>query len=80
MEPPPRLKFPAPRAYRPVEWRPPRIVVSEFFGLQDELRDTLSEANGLDLVRLKVRNPVTRWIRFSLGQEFAFIAAGRIVL
>jgi hypothetical protein len=75
MEPPPRLKFPAPRAYRPTGRQPPRLVVNEFFRLQDQLRAALPEAKGLNLARIKVRNPVSRWLRFSLGQEFAFTAA-----
>jgi hypothetical protein len=72
---PARVKFPTPRAYHPRIHRPADIVVAEFLQLQEELRQSLREANGLDLARVKVRNPVTRWIRFSLGQEYALTAA-----
>ena len=75
MEPPAKLKFPAPRAYRPSSVRPGRLLVAEFIELQDDLRKSLQLADGLDLARIRVRNPVTRWIRFSLGQELAFTAA-----
>jgi hypothetical protein len=50
-------------------------VVQDFFELQHDLRRSLADASGLDLARIKVGNPVTSWIRFSLGQEFALTAA-----
>ena len=75
MEPPPRMKLVAPRAYRPGSRRPGTIVVSDFLRLQRDLCQSLQTANGLDLAKVKVRNPVNRWIRFSLGQEFALTAA-----
>lgn len=75
MEPPAKLKIPAPRAYRPASDRPGRLLIAEFMRLQKDLCQSLQSANGLDLARIRVRNPVTRWIRFSLGQELAFTAA-----
>jgi hypothetical protein len=75
MEPPARMKFAAPRAYRPTCGRPGAIVVDEFLLLQQELRQSVEQARGLDLAKVKVRNPVTRWFKFSLGQEFAIAAA-----
>jgi hypothetical protein len=75
MEPPPRLRFPAPRAYRPRSRRPGHTVVADFLQLQRGLRQSLQSASGLDLAKVKVSNPVSRWIRFSLGQEFALTAA-----
>jgi hypothetical protein len=75
MEPPARLKFPAPRAYRPPPARPGSVVVTDFFDLQHGLLETLGQVNGLDLVKIRVRNPVSRWITFSLGKELAFTVA-----
>jgi hypothetical protein len=75
MEPPARLKFAAARAYRPASRRPGAVVVDEFLRLQHQLRQSLQQVNGLDLAKVKVRNPVSGWIKFSLGQEFAFTAA-----
>lgn len=72
MEPPPRIGFPAPRAYRPRPGRSGARVIAEFFQLQLDFRQALRSADGLDLAAIKVSNPVSRWIRFSLGQEFAF--------
>jgi hypothetical protein len=75
MGPAPRLRLKAPRAYRPGPKRTGPVVVAEFVELQREFCQALKSAHGLDLARIKVRNPVSRWIRFSLGQEFAFNAA-----
>ena len=35
----------------------------------------LRQANGLDLGRVRVRAPMNKWVRFSLGSGFAFMAA-----
>jgi hypothetical protein len=75
MEPPPKWKFKAPSAYAPSTDRAYTEAVPEFLGLQDEFLHCLDEANGIDLSKTKVRNPASRWIRFSLGQELALNAA-----
>ena len=75
MEPPARIKLVAPRAYRPASGRPGTLVVAEFLQLQRDLAQSLRTANGLDFAMVKVRNPVSRWITFSLGQEFALATA-----
>ena len=46
-----------------------------FFRLQHELFRALHEANGIDLARVKVANPVSKWFKMSLGQEFGLTAA-----
>ncbi len=75
MEPPVRIKVRAPRAYRPAARVPGKIAVAEFLQLQRDLRQSLDTAEGLDLAKIKVNNPVSRWMRLSLGQEYAFTAA-----
>jgi hypothetical protein len=75
MEPPARLKVRAPHAYRPPSRRPGAVVVAEFLQLQCDVRQSLQAVNGLDLAKVRVRNPVSRWITFSLGQEIAITAA-----
>ena len=75
MDAPSRVKLGVPRAYRPRTHRPPFSVVEEFFELQHQFQRSLHDAHGLDLARVRVKNPVTRWIRFSLGQEYALAAA-----
>ena len=75
MDAPPRLRFKAPKAYRPLRDVSVSEILATFFLLQDELARVLRDANGLDLARVKVTNPVTNWFKMSLGQEFAFTAA-----
>jgi hypothetical protein len=75
MEPRARMKLKAPKAYTPrSEWLGAEIV-SNFYGLHERFLRCIEEANGIDLSRVKVNNPVSRWLRLSLGQELAFNAA-----
>jgi hypothetical protein len=75
MDAPPPMKFKAPKAYRPAPDLSASEIVNGFFALQHELARVLVEADGIDLSRMKVENPVTRWFRLSLGQEFALTMA-----
>lgn len=75
MDAPPRIKFKAPKAYAPVLNMPVAEIVEKFFLLQDELLKELRAAQGIDLVRVKVTNPLSKWWKMSLGEEFALTAA-----
>lgn len=75
MDAPPTIKFKSPKAYRPSPDVPVSEIVEEFFVLQAELIRALEEANGVDLSRVRVGNPVSGWFKMSLGQEFALTAA-----
>jgi hypothetical protein len=75
MEPPVRLKFKAPKAYKPTLSHDCARTVAAFFKLQEELLRCAEQADGLDISRVKVSNAVTRWFRLSLGQELAFNVA-----
>ena len=75
MDAPPKIKFKAPHAYRPAFDLPVSEIVAGFFVLQDELIQALEEADGIDLARAKVSNPVSQWFKMSLGQEFALTVA-----
>jgi hypothetical protein len=55
------------------EW-PLEEVVRSFAHLQDDLLERVREANGIDLARVKITSPASRWVRLSLGQWFEFIA------
>ena len=76
-EPPVRFKMRAPKAYRPRPGadQPFGQMLADFIALQDNLLQCVEEAGGLDLARVKVANPVSKLIRFSLGQELALNAA-----
>lgn len=75
MDAPPKIKFKVPHAYRPTLGLPVSEIVAGFFLLQQKLIQALKEAEGIDLARAKVSNPVSQWFRMSLGQEFALTAA-----
>jgi len=69
------MKFKAPQVYRPSADQLPAEIVTSFYDLQEEFLRCLEAANGIDLSRTKVNNPVSRWFRLSLGQELAFNVA-----
>jgi hypothetical protein len=75
MDAPPKIKMKTPRVYSPILDRSFNEIISSFFILQEEFLQCIEETNGIDLSRVKVNNPVSKWIRFSLGQEIAFNAA-----
>jgi hypothetical protein len=74
VEPSPRRKFKVPKGYVPSSNRPYAHVVPTFFRLQEEFLDCLHKANGIDLSKAKVDNPVIKWFRLSLGQYLALHA------
>jgi len=75
MDAPPKIKFKVPHAYRPTLGLPVSEIVAGFFLLQHELIQALEEADGIDLARTKVSNPVSKWFKMSLGQEVSLTAA-----
>ena len=68
-----RFKMKSPKIYRPVsnESLEKSTVVSEFAELQDAFRVLTTNANGLDLNRIKVASPVSSLLRISLGAWLA---------
>jgi hypothetical protein len=75
MEPPAKRKFKAPRSLEPPPECQPEVVMPEFLALHERFEKLLRAADGLDLARIRVRSPVTRWIRHSLGGSFWLLAA-----
>jgi hypothetical protein len=73
-DPPVRMRFRAPRVYKPAD-NPSAGSVQDFFLTQQEVMNCIREANGLDLVRAKVSVPDRKFIKLSMGQEFALLAA-----
>jgi len=74
-EPPVRRKFSAPAHFRPVDGQPLTAIVPTFLHLQSQLGRIAGECEGLDLARVKVATPITRWLKLSLGITFAQAAA-----
>lgn len=75
LEPPPRFKSKAPKILVPTPERPMAELVPEFMTLQDQLQRRIREANGIDLAAVKIVSPITKFVKLSLGQWFALLAA-----
>jgi hypothetical protein len=74
-EPPPKIRVPAPRRFRPAAEHLLSEVVPRFLGLQQEIVARIESSDGLDLGRIRLSSPISRRFRMSLGQWFAFLAA-----
>jgi hypothetical protein len=74
-EPPPRIRFRAAHDLQPIAGRPRRAIMAAVRAYQVQYVDRLRQANGLDLARVWVASPFTKWLRFSLGSGFALMAA-----
>lgn len=75
MEPPAKMKFKAPKMFKPRPDQSLEVVAREFFAMQNELQRLIEEANGINLARVKVTSPVTKLIKLSLGQSFGLLAS-----
>lgn len=75
MEPPPKRRLRTRPPFVPAAPGPVDQVFAEFLALHDQLIERVRRANGLDLRRVKVRSPVNRLLRFSLGAYFGITAA-----
>ena len=74
VEPPPRIRFKAPKAMAPPTAESPSKAIFSFFALQTRIQEQIRQANGVDLGHAKVVSPIADWLRFTLGQSFALIA------
>jgi hypothetical protein len=71
-----RMKFKVPKIYAPTTERftAPKLL-SDFLALQDRWECCFKDAAGLDLRKIRVVTPVTRFITFSLGKSFELFLA-----
>jgi len=74
-EPPVRSPLPTSPHFVPLHGQPVTAVMPTFFHVQGQLLLLLERADGLDLRRVKVATPISRWLKLSLGAMFAQIAA-----
>ncbi len=74
-EPPVRNPMPAPRHFVPLHGQPVTAVLPTFLHVQSQILIQLTRADGLDLRRVKVATPISRFLKMSLGAMFAQIAA-----
>ncbi|MBZ5578476.1 MAG: DinB family protein [Acidobacteriia bacterium] len=74
-EPPARRRFSAPRRFRPVHGQPVTAILPTFLHVQREFIRLTAQSDGLDLARVKVATPITRFLKLSLGIMLAQQAA-----
>jgi len=67
--------LPAPRRFRPLHGQPITGVLPTFLHVQSRFIRQLERADGLDLRRVKVATPISRFLKLSLGMMFAQAAA-----
>ncbi|MFL5384830.1 MAG: DinB family protein [Longimicrobiaceae bacterium] len=76
-EPPPRIRFRAPRIFRPDgDGAPPPAGAPELAtwrSLHQEMEERIREAAGVDLGRTRIVSPVTRLVRMNAGDAFALL-------
>jgi hypothetical protein len=73
--PPVRLQMPAPKRFVPLHGQPVTAILPTFLHVQSQFLLNLDRAEGLDLARVKVPTPISRFLRMSLGMSFAQAAA-----
>ncbi len=78
VEPPPRVRLPAPKPLRPLLKGPASEALPKFLESQRQMALRLDAARGLDLKRARVTSPIAKWIRMSLLAFFGvFTGHGR---
>lgn len=76
LEPPPRLRVPAPRSFAPPPEPSPRErVLGAFHAVGEALSARIREAAGLHLARIRVRSPAIPFLRLPLGTALAVVTA-----
>jgi hypothetical protein len=74
-QPPVRQKLPAPKRFQPLHNQPVTAVMPTFLHVQSQFVYQIDRSAGLDLARVKVVTPISRFLRLSLGAMFAQIVA-----
>ena len=73
-EPPPKVRFRAPRAVHAPQTNPLADVRREFLDWQDRFAERIGQADGLDLARARARSPMPLW-KWRLGAYIAIALA-----
>jgi hypothetical protein len=74
-EPPNRHAVSSPKRFQPLHNQPLTGVMPTFYHVQSMFRLHIEASDGLDLKRVKVVTPISRFLKFSLGMTFAQAAA-----
>ena len=75
MEPPIRKRYKTSAPFVPKSVRAKADAFGEFAALQSKLIDTLHEARGLDLRKIKLTSPFDKRVRYNLYSAFRIITA-----
>ncbi|HSU12877.1 DinB family protein [Longimicrobium sp.] len=79
MEPPPRMRFKAPRIWRPAgaggDAADRTREMADWRALHDAFEETIRAAAGLDLRRIRIVSPASRLVRMNAGDALALILA-----
>ncbi|MEM6793680.1 MAG: DinB family protein [Acidobacteriota bacterium] len=75
MEPPAKLKLKAPKSVAPPSTLDLEEVSERFFATNRKLIDLLPAAGRVHPVRAKIRSPLARILKLSVGAAFALLAA-----
>jgi hypothetical protein len=73
--PPIRHQMAALRRFQPLHGQPVTGVLPTFLHVQSQFIRQLERADGLDLRRIKIPSPISRFLKMSLGMMFAQAAA-----
>jgi DinB family protein len=74
-KPPARMRVSTRRHFVPLHGQPVTAILPTFLHVQSQLLLQMERAAGLDLRRIKVVTPISRFLKLSLGMMFAQIAA-----
>jgi hypothetical protein len=74
-EPPARRRMSSPKRFVPSHGHPVTAVMPTFYHVQSGFAIQIARADGLDLRRVKVPTPISRFLKFSLGATFAQTAS-----
>lgn len=75
IEPPVRMRVSAPGRWTPTTDLDPGQIWRDFDDLQQALDERLTKADGLDMDRVTLHSPLTRWLRLSLYEAFSLVIA-----
>lgn len=71
VEPPPKIRLPAPKALQPDLSGPPERALETFLILQAAMMRRMEEASGLNLTGLRFPSPLASYIRMNLLEFFS---------
>lgn len=75
VEPPPRIRLPAPKIIRPLFEGSALDALARFLQSQELMKQRLDHANGIDIVRTRITSPLAGIIKMSLFALFSVGAA-----